>query len=327
MYNSKTVGVIVPAYNEEKLIGRVLETMPEFVDKIIVVNDASKDDTLKIVQMFKQKDPRIHIISHESNAGLGRSLIDGYLYARKNGIDIAAVMAGDAQMFPGDLENVIRPIVERRADYVKGNRLLHEDVIERMPRHRFIGNSILTLLTKFATGYWHIIDPQCGYTAINKKALLRIPIERMTSGYGYNADILNMLNLNNFSVGDVEVMPVYGEEQSKIKLSSYIPKVSCLLLRLFIKRLYFKYFVREFHPLIFFYIFSFLNILFLGLPLMVRFFYLYFSLGIAPTTTLIVLLNAISMGLLSLFFGMWMDMESNRDLKASKTESIENLNG
>jgi glycosyltransferase involved in cell wall biosynthesis len=318
MYKNKTVGVIVPAYNEEKLIGKVLETMPKFVDRIIVINDASKDLTLTVIQGFKQKDPRIHVINHEINKGLGQSLIDGYLYARESNIEVTAVMAGDAQMFSGDLENVINPIVEERADYIKGNRLLHEDVIERMPKYRYIGNSILTLLTKFATGYWHVIDPQCGYTAIGKKALSRIPIEKMTKGYGYNADILNMLNLNNCKVGDVEVVPVYGEELSKIKLSSYIPKVSFLLVKLFIKRLFYKYFVREFHPLIFFYIFSFLNLLFLAPPLMTRFFYLYLSLGIAPTTTLILLTYSIMMGFFSLFFAMWMDMENNKELKVSR---------
>jgi glycosyltransferase involved in cell wall biosynthesis len=314
MYKNKTIGVIIPAYNEERLAGKVLETMPGFVDKMIVINDASKDRTLEIVQKFKQKDSRVYIINHEANSGLGKSLIDGYLYARESDIDIAVVMAGDAQMFPGDLENVINPIAEGMADYIKGNRLLREDVIEHMPTYRFIGNSILTLLTKFATGYWHIIDPQCGYTAIAKKALAKIPIEKMTKGYGYNADILNMLNLNNCRVGDVEVMPVYGEEQSKIKLSSYIPTVSCLLLRLFTKRIFYKYLLREFHPLIFFYVFSFFNLVFLGLPLTIRFFYLYFSLGVAPTTTLIVLTYSIMMGFLSLFFGMWMDMENNREL-------------
>lgn len=316
MLDGKTVGVVIPAYNEEHFIGEVLRTMPDFVDAMIVVNDGSTDGTRAIVESFRKDEPRTEHVDHETNRGLGQSLIDGYLRARAKGLDVVAVMAGDAQMSPGDLANVVGPVVQGQADYVKGNRLLREDVAERMPRHRLIGNSVLTLLTKFATGYWQIIDPQCGYTAISKEALNSIPIERMVKGYGYNADILNMLNLNNFMVCDVEVEPVYGEQKSKIRLSNYIPKVSCLLIRLFLKRMVHKYLIREFHPLVFFYAFSFFNGVVLALPLLVRFFYLYAQQGQAPSTTLILLTFSTSMALLSLFFGMWLDMEDNRKLIA-----------
>ena len=235
MPNNKTIGVVIPAYNEQGLIRKVLTTMPDFVDKMVVVNDGSSDDTLDIIHELGALDSRIVLVNHEKNKGLGQTLIDGYLYAAEAGLDCIAVMAGDAQMDPDDLEGVVSPIIFDGYDYVKGNRLLRHDCYDNMPRYRFFGNAALTLLTKFATGYWHIIDPQCGYTAISNRALKNIPIEGMTKGYGYNADILNMLNLANYRVKDVEVRPVYGDEVSKIKLHKYIPKVSMLLLGLFQK--------------------------------------------------------------------------------------------
>lgn len=314
MFEGKSVAIVIPAYNEEKLIGRVFDTMPDFVDLMFAVNDASKDRTRQIIEEYALRDPRIRLIDHETNKGLGQSLIDGYVAARTEGADIVAIMAGDAQMAPADLEHVVRPVANNVADYVKGNRLLRDEVIERMPRHRFIGNNILTLLTKFATGYWHLLDPQCGYTAISKKALATIPIESMIKGYGYNADILYMLNINNFTVLDVEVEPVYGEEQSKINLKSYIPKVSRLLVSRFMKRIAKKYMLREFHPLFLLYGFSFFNAFFVMLPMLVRLIVLYWTLGVMPTTTLTILLFSFNFAVFSLIFAMWMDMEDNKRL-------------
>ncbi len=314
MYLDKTVGIVIPAYNEEKLISKTVTTMPAYVDKMIVVNDGSSDQTGAVLAGLAQADPRLLILNHEKNKGLGQSLIDGYLEASKLGLDIIGVMAGDAQMNPDDLKTVIDPIANGRADYVKGNRLFHSDVWNRMPKHRFIGNNVLTLLTKFATGYWHLIDPQCGYTAISHRALKRIPIDKMIKGYGYNAHILNMLNLENYRVADVEVEPVYGEEQSKIKLKKYIPSVSKLLLKLFTKRMTRKYLLREFSPIALFYL-SFLGCAILCLPLFIRLIVLYFTYGVIPTTTLMLLSLFSLMGWFSLSFGIWLDIEDNRNLR------------
>ena len=319
MFEGKTVGIVVPAYNEELLIGKTLASMPEYVDKIIVVNDGSADKTLEIVRNFQLNDGRIVIVDHERNKGLGQSLIDGYLEARRLEIDIVSVMAGDAQMSPDDLPKVMLPVARGVADYAKGNRLLHDQVIERMPAHRFIGNSGLTLLTKFATGYWHSMDPQCGYTALSKKALQCIPIERMIKGYGYNAHILYMLNVNNFTVSDVEIEPIYGDEKSKIKLSSYIPRVSVLLITLFGKRIIRKYLLRDFHPLILFYFLAILMGVVFCIPLTFRFLYMYFTLSVVPQTTLIILSFVVTNALFSLFFAMWMDMEDNKRLWVRST--------
>lgn len=315
MFKNKSIAVVVPAYDEERLIGKVISTMPDFVDKIIIINDGSSDNTKSIIEEFMKTKKNIVLINHSKNQGLGKSLIVGYLKSLELGMDITAVMAGDAQMDPADLPKVITPVADKKVDYAKGNRLLIENEIQSMPKYRFLGNSILTLLTKFATGYWHIIDPQCGYTAISNKALESINIKQMKKGYGYNAYLLYLLNMKNYKVQDVEVKPIYGLAKSRIKQKSYIPETSYLLFKLFLKRMFHKYLVREFHPLILFYLFSFVNIILISLPLTVRFFHLYSLEGIAPRSTLIILNFSIMMGFFSFFFGMWLDMEDNKKLK------------
>ncbi len=320
MIENNTLCVIIPTYNDGHLLRDTIEGIPDFIDKIIVINDGCNEDSAKIIDGAIKKDSRVEMILHEKNLGLGQSLIDGYLKSLESKFDITIVMAGDNQMSPNDLNRVISPILANDSDYVKGNRLLRDDVIDRMPFYRFIGNSVLTLLSKIATGYWKIIDPQCGYSAISYKALKSIRIGDMIKGYGYNAHILNMLNLNNFRVVDVEVEPVYGDEKSKIKIMSYIFTVSRLLTRLTFRRIIRKYLIVEFHPLIFFYFFGFFNCFFISFPLVVRFFYKLLTTGFLPQTTLLVTFFSFSIGMLSIFLGMWLDMEDNKRLvgKASK---------
>ncbi len=314
MLENHTIGVIVPAYNEEKLIGKTLSTMPDYVDTLIVVNDGSSDKTAKCIEEHKKNDRRIILIDHERNTGLGQSLIDGYVMSREMGIEVTAVMAGDAQMNPDDLENIVAPIIDGVADYTKGNRLFVQGVADHMPTYRLIGNALLTFLTKFATGYWHVVDPQCGYTAISGRALSVIPIERMTKGYGYNADILNMLNIQNITVADVEVEPVYGEEQSKITLYKYIPVVSLLLIRLFFRRLNQKYIMRNFNPLCLSYVFGLLLFWVVSVPLGIRLLYIYFNYSEFPQTTMLCLMFSSIASLQILLSAVQYDMEDNRDI-------------
>lgn len=301
---------MIPAYNEELLIPETLAGMPAYVDKIFVVNDASGDRTREMIEKRRAEDPRVILIDHEKNKGLGQTLIDGYVASAKSDIDITAVMAGDNQMHPDDLAVLLDRVIDDGFDYVKGNRLLHEN-IDFMPKYRFVGNAVLTILTKFATGYYSLMDPQCGYTVIRNTALRGIPIEKMTKGYGYNADILTMLNIRGYSVADAEVRPVYGREKSKIKLWKYVPKTSWLLFRLFFRRLWQRYVVRDFHPLVLFYLFAFFNVFVLIIPLIVRFIHLYRMEGVAPRTTLILLVFLFITTFQSILFAIWMDMDYN----------------
>lgn len=311
MYKGKRIGVVVPAYNEEELILEMLEGIPIYVDKIFVINDCSSDSTLKIIQKRNTIDQRIIIINHIKNKGLGQSLIDGYIASKNTDLEITAVMAGDNQMHPDDLPKLLDKIIDEEYDYVKGNRLLHQN-IGSMPKYRFFGNSILTVLTKFATGYYFSMDPQCGYTAIKNSALKKIPIEKMTRGYGYNADILCMLNIQQFKVSDVEVRPIYDREKSKIKLWKYIPKTSWILTKLFFKRLWQRYVILDFHPLVLFYIFALLNFIFILIPGSIRFIYMYVVYKELPKTTLIILFSSFLSAFQAILFAIWMDMDYNR---------------
>ena len=314
MYKGHKIAVVVPAYNEQLLLPETIRGMPEYIDKIIIIDDCSRDNTYELILKMSENGSRIIPIKHEVNQGLGQSLIDGYACSLGLDIDITVVMAGDNQMNPDDLPSLLDKIIIDNYDYVKGNRLLHKN-IKTMPTYRYFGNAILTILTKFATGYYFSMDPQCGYTAIKNKVLSKIPITSMIKGYGYNADILCMLNIQGFSVADVVVVPIYDREQSKIKLWKYIPTTSCLLIKLFFKRIWQRYVILDFHPLVFFYFFAFFNSIFILIPGTVRFFYLYFYKNEFPSTTFIILSTTFLITIQLLLFAIWLDMDYNKDTK------------
>ena len=227
MYKDKKLAVVVPAYNEEKLIISTIKSIPDYVDDIIVVNDASTDLTGKIIKDFKDRD--ITILNNSKNRGVGFTLKKGYQKALDLNSDIAIVMAGDGQMDPKYIPDLVLPILDEDVDYTKGNRLTSPDR-KKMPIFRRFGNSILTLLTKISTGYWHVIDPQNGYTAISNKALKLLLRERITDGYGNPNDFLIALNIHNLKVKDVEIPPLYGDEKSGIKIFNFIFKTSWILM-------------------------------------------------------------------------------------------------
>ena len=316
MYQNKSICIVVPAHNEETQIGAVFDTMPAFVDHIVVIDDCSTDNTIAVVERYQKENPRIVLLKHDSNQGVGGAIASGYLWARDNNMDVTAVMAGDGQMDPNDLKNVIKPIINGEADYSKGNRLFFGDAWRMIPHYRYLGNSFLSLLTKIASGYWHIADSQSGYAAISLIALKRIDIEKIYKDYGMPNDLLIKLNQYDFRVRDVHIRPVYDiGEKSGIKLMRVIPRISWLLFKGFWRRLFFKYVIKDFHPLIFFYILSFLLLL-AGIPLTIRLFYVWAQTGNIPDINAMALLFSGISGLQTLFFAMWFDMEYNKKLKA-----------
>ena len=316
MVKEKSVCVVVPAHNEETQIARVFETMPDYIDFIIVVDDKSSDSTVTVVESYFQKDSRIKVIKHEKNQGVGGAIASGYKWARDNSIDVTVVMAGDGQMDPLDLDNIIDPVVSGIADYSKGNRLFFGDAWSMIPHYRYLGNAFLSLLTKIASGYWHIADSQSGYTAISLTALRRLDLEEIYRYYGMPNDMLIKLNQYDFKVKDVHIRPVYNiGEKSGIKLGRVIPRISWLLFKGFWRRLLFKYVIKDFHPLIFFYILSFF-LLAGSIPLLFRLFYIWGITGVIPKTNAMALIFTMVSGLQTLFFGMWFDMEYNKNLKA-----------
>jgi len=315
MYMQKSVAVVVPAYNEENLIGQTVRTIPDFVDNIIVVNDASEDRTSAVTQEIAKKDARVILIDHQRNQGVGGAIVTGYKRALDLKADVTVVMGGDGQMDPKDLPNIIEPVARGEVDYTKGNRLFQGDAWEMIPHHRYLGNSFLSLLTKFASGYWHIADSQTGYTGISLMALNKLDLDGIYKSYGMPNDILIKLNQFDFRVRDVHVKPVYHiGEKSKMKVFKVIPRIFCLLFKGFWRRIFFKYVIKDFHPLVFFYVLSFL-LLTVSLPLTVRLFYVWAVDGAIPRINAMALVFTLVSGLQSLFFGMWFDMEYNKDLK------------
>jgi glycosyltransferase involved in cell wall biosynthesis len=317
MYRDHTVAVVVPAYNEEQLIRRVIETMPEYVDRIAVVDDCSQDGTAEVVRSYKaQSDERLVLLEHETNQGVGGAIATGYKWCRNHEIDVAVVMAGDAQMDPDDLPALLEPVINGEVDYAKGNRLFTGDAWNQIPKVRYLGNSGMSLLTKIASGYWHVADSQCGYTAINLKALKTIDWDKMYKRYGQPNDLLVRLNIHNFRVRDVPVTPVYDiGEDSGVRPIRMIPRLSWLLFKLFVYRMWQKYVIRDFHPLLFFYGMAFF-LLAVSVPLGLRVFYKWLIMGgnIPPINALAWMSGTIA-GLQSLFFAMWFDMEYNRELR------------
>jgi len=315
MYLEKTVAVTIPAYNEEILIARTIASIPDFIDNIIVVDDASVDDTSRIVDSLSEQNSRIHLIRHDENQGVGAAIVTGYKAARDLKIDVTVVMAGDAQMDPKDLVPIIEPVASGSADYTKGNRLFHGDAWTMIPHYRYLGNSSLSLMTKIASGYWHIADSQSGYTAISLLALQKLNLDKIYKRYGMPNDILIMLNQFDFRVRDVHIRPVYNVgEKSGIKLMQVIPKISWILFKGFWRRLLFKYVIKDFHPLIFFYFLSFI-LLAASVPLAIRMFYVWAIIGNIPDINTMALIFTLISGLQTLFFGMWFDMEYNKDLR------------
>ncbi|WP_313950765.1 glycosyltransferase family 2 protein [Accumulibacter sp.] len=315
MYKNNSVVVVVPAYDEETQIARVIETMPDIVDMIVIVNDRSRDQTSEVIRQHPQYGAgRVTLLEHEVNQGVGGAIATGYMWSRDHDYDVAVVMAGDGQMDPDDLPAILDPVVDGQADYTKGNRLVTGEAFKKIPKVRFFGNSALSLLTKIASGYWHVADSQTGYTAINRSALRAIDWDNMYKRYGQPNDLLVKLNVAEMRVIDVPIEPVYNVgEKSGINVRKAIFTIGSLLIRLFFWRLKEKYIIRNFHPLVFFYAMSFFGVG-LSAALFIRLIALWVGQGHIPEITFLSWLFSFSLGFNSLFFAMWFDYEENKHL-------------
>ncbi len=213
MWQSAKVAVVVPCFREARLIARTLSGMPAFVDLIVVVDDASDDGTADAVRGVA--DPRVELVVHAKNGGVGAAIVSGYRAALNADCDVIAVMAGDAQMAPEDLARVIAPVARGEASYVKGNRFRHPRSAD-MPFARRLAGRALALATRVATGLT-VDDCQCGFTAIARHAALRLPLGDLWPRFGYPNDLLGMLAARGLSVVEVPVRPVYADEQSGVR--------------------------------------------------------------------------------------------------------------
>ena len=233
MYRGAHIAVVVPAYNEARLIGRTLASIPSWVDQIVVVDDASQDDTLE--QVVGLDEERSTVLRHTKNEGVGAAIATGYRFAFQDGAEIAVVMAGDGQMDPADLPRLLDPVVEGRASYVKGDRLGWPGVRKTMPPLRWLGNHLLSALTRAATGL-EIGDSQCGYTAISREAAEALERTSSWRGYGYPNDFLGTLACTRLHVVDVPVRPIYGEEESGIRPRHVLVTIPMVLARVTLRR-------------------------------------------------------------------------------------------
>jgi glycosyltransferase involved in cell wall biosynthesis len=313
MLDGKRVAVVVPAFDEERLVGETIRGIPEFVDSILVVDDASRDGTAAAAEGVG--DARVQVLRHESNAGVGAAIATGYRRALEQEIDVTCVMAADNQMDPMELRELVQPVARDEVEYAKANRLVSGEAWKVIPRTRYLGNAVLSLLTKIASGYWHVADSQAGYTALSLTALRRLELDELYPRYGFPNDVLLHLNVQNARVRDVPSRPIYHVgESSGIRLRSVVPRISWLLLKGFWWRMGQKYVIRDFHPLVFFYAFG---TIMLGVGFLLGLAELLLRLGgnaITPATIVLVAVLLIG-GLQMTLFAMWFDMEANKDLR------------
>ncbi|MBX6357098.1 MAG: glycosyltransferase family 2 protein [Micromonosporaceae bacterium] len=246
MYKGRRIAAVVPAYNESKLIVTTITTMPDFVDLIVVVNDCSTDDTSKRARSVE--DPRVVVIDHEVNTGVGGAIIDGHQEALRRGSDVNVVMAGDAQMDPAYLPTLLDPICDDGYEFTKANRFFSRTSFASMPKLRMLGSIALSFATKVASGYWNLFDPQNGYTAITRAALLRLDLSRVARGYEFENDLLIWLNIANVRAKDVPIPAVYGEEVSSMRIHRAAAAIASLLLRGFWRRMLLKHVLASFSP-------------------------------------------------------------------------------
>ncbi|GLQ21960.1 glycosyltransferase family 2 protein [Algimonas porphyrae] len=315
MYSDKTLAAVIPCHNEETQIEKVVDTMPDMVDRIVIVNDKSTDKTADVLDALAKRDKRVVALHHSVNQGVGGAIATGYEWARDNDMDMAVVMAGDGQMNPDDLPALVAPVADEGVNYSKANRLIVSRSIEKIPFRRFFGNSVLSLLTKISSGYWHISDSQTGYTVADKDVLHTIDWQDMYKRYGQPNDLLIKLNVHKFTVRDVPTEPVYNVgEKSGIKIRRVVFTISNILVKGFFWRMKNKYIIRDFHPLVLFYMLGiFLMIMFLLFAL--RVFWVLFTTGDVPLISTISMFFAFTSGIQSLFFGMLFDMQDNRPLR------------
>ncbi len=313
MFEGKRVGVVVPAHDEEELIAATLGGIPPLVDRIFVVDDGSSDRTA--ARAREVGDDRVEVVSRERRGGVGAAVLSGYRRALADGLDIVAVLNGDNQMDPDDLPTLVGPVARGEVDYAKANRLFTGQAWKLIPKTRYLGNAVLSMLTKVASGYWHVADSQSGYTVISREMLERLDLDSIYPSYGFPNDMLVHLNVWNARVRDLPSRPIYGVgERSKMRYRHVVPRIAWLLIRGFFWRLWEKYVKRDFHPLVFFYVLGFVATaagVLLGLVVVG---YRIAGNSIPIATVVLVALLVLSGSQFTLF-AMWFDMESNKDLR------------
>jgi dolichol-phosphate mannosyltransferase len=250
MIGELRIGVVIPCFRVGQHILQVLNEIPDKVDRIYVVDDACPEQTGRVVSealaQLVCKD-RIVVIKHAENQGVGGAVVSGYRAAIHDAMDVVVKIDGDGQMDLSILPLFVSPIAERRADYTKGNRFFELESLRDMPSLRLVGNSALSLVNKFTSGYWDVMDPTNGYTAIHTKVLRRIPLDKLAQRYFFESDMLFRLGTLRAAVVDVPMVALYANEKSSLRIGKVLFEFPGLYAARFFKRLFYNYLLRDFN--------------------------------------------------------------------------------
>ncbi len=246
MIENYKIAVIIPCYKVINHIEGVISSIPPYVDHVIAVDDKCPQNSGKFIEM-NCKDPRITILYNNVNQGVGGAMITGYQFCLKSGIDICVKIDGDGQMDPALMKLFVDPIIRNEADYTKGNRFYWFDGLKEMPVLRLIGNSALSFINKLMSGYWEIMDPTNGYTAISSKALLHLPFDKIERRYFFESDLLFRLGLIRAIVQDVPMEAKYSDEKSNLSIINTMITFPSKYLKRIFKRIIYLYFLRDFN--------------------------------------------------------------------------------
>ncbi|MCE7887965.1 MAG: glycosyltransferase family 2 protein [Alphaproteobacteria bacterium PRO2] len=240
------IAVVIPCYKVKNHIANVIAAIPDYVWRIYCVDDACPDGSGDLIRNTI-RDPRLTLLAHDTNQGVGGAMVTGYKQALQDGAQIVVKIDGDGQMNPALIESFVRPILIGARDYTKGNRFYKVEDVRAMPGARLLGNGILSFMTKLSSGYWNLFDPNNGYTAIHAAILREMPLEKLSKRYFFESDFLFRLNTLRASVQDIPMSAIYGDEQSNLKISKiFFPFLAGHFRNLF-KRIFYNYFLRDFN--------------------------------------------------------------------------------
>lgn len=310
------IAVVIPCYRVEREINNVIANLPRYLKHIIVVDDASPDNTAEVVRKSAQKDRRIILIRHEKNQGVGGATLTGFRRALELGAQIIVKVDGDGQMDTAYLPDLLTPLIEARADYTKGNRFRDFKALQKMPLVRRVGNMALGFLTKAATGYWNLLDPANGFIAIRSSVLAQLPLDRIERTFFFETSMLANLYLIKAVVKDVPIPARYQGEISNLAIHRILLEFPFKLLKTFIRRLIFKNLIYDF-SMESIYILAGLPVLLFGFIFGITRWYYYASRGIpAPTGTVMLPTLSVLLGVQFLIAAIEID------LRSAPTESL-----
>lgn len=239
------ITAVVTAYNVKSHIENVVKAMPLFVNNIIVVDDKCPQETGSFIEELNLE--KVIVIFHKYNQGVGGAVVTGYKKALELNSDIVVKVDGDGQMNPANISKLIQPIIDNKADYTKGNRFVDLKALKQMPKVRLFGNSVLSFLVKVSSGYWDIMDPTNGFTAISKDAILGLELEKLSKRFFFESDMLINLNIQNCVVKDVSFSAKYEDEESSLSVTKVLFDFPSKLFKGLLKRIFYKYYIYDFN--------------------------------------------------------------------------------